>query len=108
MAVQTGMAFHSSIAGAKGALEGLTRSLAAELAPKIRVNAISPSIVDTPLASKLLASEEKKQQLGLRHPLQRVGEPRDISSVVTFLLTDDSNWITGQVISVDGGMGSIK
>lgn len=108
VAVQTGMAFHSSIAGAKGAVEGLTRALAAELAPKIRVNAIAPSIIDTPLASKLLSTDEKMQQLGARHPLQRVGEARDISSLATFLLTEDSSWITGQIISVDGGMGSIK
>lgn len=109
VAVQTGMSFHSSVAVAKGAVEGLTRSLAAELAAaNIRVNAIAPSLTDTPLAEKLLANEDKKDAAGKRHPLGRVGKPEDIAEMVSLLLSDNGSWITGQVIGVDGGMGSIK
>lgn len=108
VAVQQGMPFHASVAMAKGALEGLTRSLAAELAPKIRVNAIAPSITDTPLASKILSNEEKKKASGERHPLKRVGETADIANAAAFLLHDESSWMTGQILSVDGGMSSLR
>jgi len=108
VAVQTGMSFHASIAMAKGAIEGLTRSLAAEWAPQIRVNAVAPSLVNTDLASRLLSTPEKVEASGKRHPLQRIGEPNDIASVVLFLLGDGSDWITGQVMAVDGGMGSSR
>ncbi len=108
VAVQQGMPFHSSISSAKGALEGLTRSLAAEFAPKIRVNCIAPSLVDTPLASKILNSEERKEASAKRHPLKRVGEAKDIAAMCKFLLSEEATWITGQVISVDGGMSSVR
>lgn len=108
VAVQQGMPFHASVAMAKGALEGLTRSLAAELAPKIRVNAIAPSITDTPLASKILSNDDKKKASGERHPLKRVGEARDIAQAAAYLLSTDSSWITGQILSVDGGMSSLR
>ena len=108
IAVQQGMPFHSSIAAAKGALEGLTRSLAAEYAPKIRVNCIAPSLTNTPLASRLLSSEEKKKASDERHPLKRIGEPEDLASLAAFLLSPQSSWITGQVIHVDGGLSSIR
>ncbi|MBX2945252.1 MAG: SDR family oxidoreductase [Cyclobacteriaceae bacterium] len=108
IAVQQGMPFHALVAMAKGALEGLTRSLAAEFAPKIRVNAIAPSITDTPLASKILSSEEKKKVSGDRHPLKRVGEARDIAQAAAYLLTDESSWISGQVIHVDGGLSALR
>jgi NAD(P)-dependent dehydrogenase (short-subunit alcohol dehydrogenase family) len=108
VAVQQGMPFHASVAMAKGALEGLTRSLAAELAPKIRVNAIAPSITDTPLASKILSSEEKKKASGDRHPLKRVGEPVDVAQAAAWLLSDQSSWVSGQVIPVDGGMSTLR
>lgn len=108
VAVQLGMAFHASIASAKGAVEGLTRSLAAELAPKIRVNCIAPSLTNTPLAARLLANEEKQKATAERHPLKRFGEPRDIANLACFLLNEESSWITGQVLHVDGGMSSIK
>ncbi|MBL7845421.1 MAG: SDR family oxidoreductase [Cyclobacteriaceae bacterium] len=108
VAVQQGMPFHASVAMAKGALEGLTRSLAAEFAPKIRVNAIAPSITDTPLASKILSSEDKKKVSGERHPLKRVGEARDIAQAAAYLLTDESSWISGQVIHVDGGLSALR
>ena len=108
VAVQTGMSFHAGIASAKGAVEGLVRTLAAELAPKIRVNAIAPSLTESPLAGKLLSTPEKKEASGQRHPLKRVGTTEDLSNAVLFLLTDKSAWITGQVLGVDGGMGSVR
>ena len=108
VAVQSGMSFHASIAMAKGAIEGLTRSLAAEWAPLIRVNAIAPSLVNTDLAARLLSTPEKVEASGKRHPLQRVGEPNDIASAVLFLLGEGSDWMTGQVLAIDGGMGSLR
>ncbi|MBL7862619.1 MAG: SDR family oxidoreductase [Cyclobacteriaceae bacterium] len=108
VAVQQGMAFHSSVAASKGAVEGLTRSLAAELAPRIRVNCIAPSLTNTPLASKLLSSEEKKKAADDRHPLKRTGAPEDLAALAAFLLSEEASWITGQVIAVDGGLSSIR
>lgn len=108
VAVQTGMPYHASIAMAKGAVEGLTRSLAAEFAPKIRVNAIAPSLTDTPMASKLLSNEEKKETSAKRHPLNSVGKPEEIANAAYFLLTDQSNWVTGQILHIDGGMSSLR
>lgn len=108
VAVQQGMPFHASIAAAKGAIEGLTRSLAAEFAPKVRVNAIAPSIVDTPLAKRLLNNERKRELISDKHPLKRVGEVEDISELGCFLLGPSASWITGQIIGVDGGKSSIS
>ncbi len=108
VAVQQGMGFHSSVAASKGALEGLTRSLAAELAPGIRVNCIAPSVTDTPLASRLLSSAEKKEASGKRHALNRVGTSEDIANMAHFLLSAKSGWITGQIIGVDGGMSTLR
>ncbi|MBE2281021.1 MAG: SDR family oxidoreductase [Ignavibacteriaceae bacterium] len=108
VAVQMGMSFHSSIASAKGAIEGLTRSLAAEFAPSIRVNCIAPSLTDTALAGKLLGNEEKRDAAAKRHPLNKFGTVEDIASAAVYLLSSDSGWITGQIMSVDGGMSSVK
>lgn len=108
VAVQTGMPFHSSIAAAKGAIEGFTRALAAELAPKIRVNAIAPSIVDTPLASRLLNNDKKVEMIADRHPLKRIGSADELASAVTFLLDEKNSWITGQIIGVDGGKSALS
>ena len=108
VAVKMGMPFHSSVSSSKGAIEGLTRSLAAEFAPKIRVNAIAPSMLDTPLAEKFLNSETKLENLRNRHPMKEIGSPEDISEVVKFLLEDNSKWMTGQIIPFDGGMSSVK
>ncbi|WP_158858422.1 SDR family NAD(P)-dependent oxidoreductase [Lunatibacter salilacus] len=109
VAAQTGLVFHSSIAGAKGAVESLTRSLAAEWAPlQIRVNAVAPSLTDTPLASSLLSTEDKKEGAKKRHPLGRYGDAKDIAEAALYLLSDKSSWITGQVLHVDGGMSVIR
>lgn len=108
VAVQTGMSFHASISTAKGAIEGLTKSLAAELAPQIRVNAIAPSLTQTQLADKLLSTPEKIEASNKRHPLARVGSVDDIAQAACFLLCNKSSWVTGQVIHVDGGMSAIR
>ena len=108
VAVQTGMPYHASIASAKGAIEGLTRSLAAEFAPSIRVNCIAPSITNTPLAEKLLNNETKLKASEDRHPLKRIGNAKEIAELVNFLVSDSSSFITGQIIKVDGGISSIK
>jgi len=108
VAVQTGMPFHSSISASKGAIEGLTRSLAAEFAPKIRVNAIAPSIVDTPLASKFLNNDVKMEKANERHPLGRIGTANELADVTAFLLGDQSSWMTGRILQIDGGIGNLK
>ena len=108
VAVGQGMSFHASIAAAKGAVEGLTRSIAAELAPAIRVNCIAPSLTDTPLAERLLSTDDKREASNLRHPLKRVGTPEDIAAATLFLLSDQSSWVTGQIFGIDGGMSALK
>ena len=108
VAVQTGFNYHSLVGSSKGAIEGLVTSLAAEFAPKFRVNAIAPSLVNTPMAGTLLNSEEKIKANGERHPLKRIGTPEDIAKMTSFLLSDDSSWITGQVLHVDGGKSTIN
>jgi NAD(P)-dependent dehydrogenase (short-subunit alcohol dehydrogenase family) len=108
VAVQSGFNFHSLVGASKGAIEGLTRSLAAEFAPKIRVNCIAPSLTDTPLAEALLNTDSKREANADRHPLKRIGSVEDIASMARFLLSEESGWITGQVMPVDGGMSSIK
>jgi len=107
VAVQIGMPFHSSVAVSKGAIEGLTRSLAAELAPKISVNAIAPSLVNTPLAEKFLNSESKMERAIERHPLKKVGSAEEIANFAIHLLFN-SSWMTGQILGIDGGIGSTK
>lgn len=108
VAVGIGMPFHTSIAAAKGAVEGLVRALAAELAPQVRVNGIAPSLTDTPLAARLLNSEEKRDAAAARHPLKRVGDAAELAALAAFLLSPDASWITGQIIHADGGIGALK
>ena len=108
VAVGMGFNFHSQVSVSKGAIEGLTRALAAEFAPRIRVNCIAPSLTDTPLASSLLNSEEKRNANDQRHPLKRIGKSEDLAHAASFLLSEKSGWITGQVMNVDGGISAIK
>ncbi len=108
VAVASGMPFHASIASAKGAVEGLMRSLAAEWAPRVRVNAIAPSLTDTPLAADLLDGDAKRKAAADRHPLKRIGSPVEVADLAVFLLGDAAGWITGQVIGVDGGVSSLR
>ena len=108
VAVAQGMPFHASIAASKGAIEGLAKSLAAELAPVIRVNVIAPSLTNTPLASRILSSPEKIEAGANRHPLKKVGMPEDIASLAQFLLSEQAAWITGQIFGVDGGLSTLR
>ena len=109
VAADTGMSFHTSIATAKAAVEGLTRALAAEYAASnVRVNCIAPSLTNTPLAAALLNSPEKIEAGGKRHPLQRIGQPEDLAYTASFLLSEHSSFVTGQTMAVDGGMGKLK
>ena len=108
VAVQQGLPFHSLVSASKGAIEGLTRALAAELAPKIRVNAIAPSLTNTPLAENLLNSDAKREANAARHPLKRIGEAADIANMAAFLLSDHASWVSGQILHVDGGISSLR
>ena len=108
VAVQSGLPYHTQVAASKGAIEGLTKALAAEYAPGIRVNCIAPSLTDTPLAASLLNNEQKRAANSQRHPLKRIGTASDIASMAAFLLSEKASWITGQILHVDGGMSSLK
>lgn len=108
VAVKVGMPFHTSVAAAKGAIEGFAKSLAAEYAPSLRVNVVSPSLTDTPLAEKLLNNHKKKEKMDQRHPLKRVGTTADIANMTAFLLSEESSWITGQILGVDGGLSTLN
>jgi NAD(P)-dependent dehydrogenase (short-subunit alcohol dehydrogenase family) len=107
VAATMGMPFHTSVAAAKGAIEGFAKALAAEYAPKIRVNVIAPSLTDTPLADKFLNNETKQEKSAERHPLKRFGKPEDSAQMASFLLSDKSSWISGQIFHVDGGMSTL-
>ncbi|WP_298223941.1 SDR family oxidoreductase [Flavobacterium sp.] len=107
VAATMGMPFHTSVAAAKGAVEGFAKALAAEYAPKIRVNVIAPSLTDTPLADKFLNNETKQEKSAERHPLKRFGQPEDLAQMAVFLLSEKASWISGQVMHVDGGMSTL-
>lgn len=108
VAVGTGMAYHASVAAAKGAVEGLTRSLAAEWAPKIRVNAIAPSLTDTSLAASMLSSDAKREAAAQRHPLKRVASADEVASLAAWLLSEGAASMSGQILSPDGGIGRLR
>lgn len=108
VAATKGMAYHSSIAASKSALEGFTRSMAAEYATKVRFNAVSPSLTETSLSAHMLKSDSAREQLALKNPMKKIGNPSDISATISFLLSGSSSWLTGQVINVDGGMSVLS
>ncbi len=109
VAVAQGMNYHASVAASKGAVEGLTKSLAAEFTKSnIRVNAIAPSITETPLANGLLGNEERRKLSEDRHPIKAIGDPQDVAAMVKFLLSDHSKWMTGQILHMDGGLSTLK
>lgn len=108
VAAQVGMPFHASVAAAKGAVESLTRALAAEFAPGMCVNAIAPSLTDTPLARGLLATEEKRKAMAERHPLKRIGAPEEIAALASALLRGEYGWASGQVFRLDGGLSTLR
>ncbi|MBS3749721.1 MAG: SDR family oxidoreductase [Candidatus Thermoplasmatota archaeon] len=108
VAVTSGMKYHSLVGATKGAVEGITRSLAAEFAPIVRVNAIAPSITETPLTKKFLSSQKIRSNLEQRHPLQSLAEPMDIAHAAVYLLSEKSKWVTGQILHVDGGLSAIS
>lgn len=108
VAVGVGMNFHTQVAASKGAIEGLTRALSAELAPRVRVNCIAPSLTDTPLSAALLSTPEKREASAQRHPLKRTGTAAEMAALAQFLISEQAGFITGQVIHADGGLSAIK
>lgn len=108
IAVAQGFTGHASIGMAKGAVEGLTLSLAAELAPQIRVNAIAPSLTQTELAKGILSSEPMAATIAALHPIPRLGLPSDVAALAAFLISSESGWITGQIMHVDGGRSTLR
>ena len=108
VAAQTGMTFHSSIAAAKGALESFAKASAAELAPRLAINVVAPSITKTPMASNLLSDDKKSDASADRHPLKEIGSPEQVAKTARFLLDAKENWITGQIVNQDGGMSTLK
>jgi NAD(P)-dependent dehydrogenase (short-subunit alcohol dehydrogenase family) len=108
VAVQKGFTNHAIIASAKGAIEGLTVSLAAEFAPHIRVNCIAPTLTNSKMSQNILKSKLMAEGIAKSHPMKRVGKPEDVASMAKFLLTDESPFITGQIIGVDGGKSSLN
>ena len=107
VAAQRGFANHSIIASTKAAIEGLSVSLAAEFAPNIRVNCIAPSLTNSKISQQLLKNTIMAEGIAKAHPMKRIGEGKDVAAMAKFLLTEESSWITGQIIGVDGGRSSI-
>ena len=102
------MPFHASTVASKSAIEGLTKSLAAELSPQIRVNCIAPGMTKTDLSNSFITTSDKEEAFAKKYPLKRLGSIEDISGAATFLMSEDSDWLTGQIISVDGGLSTLR
>lgn len=108
VATKLGMPFHASIAVSKAGVEGLAKSLAAEYATKIRFNVVAPTVTDTPLASRLLRNDKQKESMKDRHPLKNYLDPKEVASLASYLLSDESKSISGQVFPIDAGIISLK
>ena len=108
VAVGQGMPAHASIAASKGAIEALTRTLAAEFSPDVRVNCIAPALTNTPLTARFFSDEARAAALGEKYPLARTGTVDDIAAAACFLLSPDSSWMTGQILAIDGGLSSVR
>jgi NAD(P)-dependent dehydrogenase (short-subunit alcohol dehydrogenase family) len=108
VAVKTGMPFHSSVAAAKAGVEGLAKSLAAELAPKVRVNCIAPTVTNTNLAEKLLRNDKAKESTAERHPLKRYLDAEEVAELAVYLVSDKARGLTGEIIGLDAGIGSLR
>ena len=107
VAVRKGFTNHAIISSTKGAIEGLTVSLAAEFAPNIRLNCIAPTLTNSKMSQNILKSKIMAESIAKSHPMKRIGKPEDVASMAKFLLTDESSWITGQIIGVDGGRSKL-
>ena len=108
VAVQQGFINHSIISTAKGAIEGLTLSLAAEFAPKIRVNCIAPSLTDSKMSQNMIKNENIKKAIGAMHPIPKIGEGSDFAELGSYLLSENNKWITGQILHIDGGRSTLR
>ena len=108
VAVQQGFANHSIVSSAKGAIEGLTHSLAAEFAPKVRVNCIAPSLTDSKMSQKMLSNETIRKAIENMHPIPKIGAGQDFADFSSFLLSKKNNWITGQIFHIDGGRSTLR
>jgi NAD(P)-dependent dehydrogenase (short-subunit alcohol dehydrogenase family) len=108
IAVQQGFTNHSIVSSSKGAIEGLTLSLAAEFAPKIRVNCIAPSLTDSKMSQKMVSNETVRKAIENMHPIPKIGEGDDFGELGSFLLSERNNWITGQIFHIDGGRSTLR
>ena len=108
VATKLGMPYHASVSASKSAIDGIVKTLGAELAPKIRINAIAPTITKTELASKILRNDKVVENMIERHPLKKILSPEEVSKMAKFLISEDASSISGQIINMDAGIVSFK